>query len=69
MAKDKNYKIIIKVENCKACKLCYDHCPTNAIKGNEETGIVEINDEDKCIGCLKCENICPDFAIEIEDKN
>ena len=68
MAEKKKFKIIIKPDYCKSCKLRYNNCPTGAIRANEENFKVEINSEDKCIGCLICENICPDFAIEIEEK-
>jgi len=68
VANGKSYKINIKLDYCKACHLCYSQCPTNAITANPKNMKVQINDEDSCIGCLICENICPDFAIEIEEK-
>ena len=63
----KSFKININLDLCKACALCYSYCPTKAI-GPDKDMFVEIKDESKCIGCLICENTCPDFAISIEEK-
>ncbi|AAD35960.1 ferredoxin [Thermotoga maritima MSB8] len=62
------YKIVVNYDWCKACKLCAWACPTSAIT-SDEIG-KPVTNENKCIGCLKCEKICPDMAIEIvSDEN
>lgn len=58
---------------CKSCGLCVEKCPVKCISWEpEELGMLGepvINiDMDKCIGCEQCEQICPDFAIEITNK-
>jgi 2-oxoglutarate ferredoxin oxidoreductase subunit delta len=63
MAK-KNFEVNIDLKLCKSCGICYWVCPTHAIiKGELEAPKIESND--KCIGCMQCANLCPDFAINI----
>jgi anaerobic carbon-monoxide dehydrogenase iron sulfur subunit len=37
---------------------CMEICPANAIKRNEETGAISVN-QDKCVGCKMCMLSCP----------
>lgn len=58
-------------ENCipltdgVSCGNCARHCPTGAISmvlsdpGNEESPKIPVVNEEKCIGCGACENLCP----------
>ena len=56
-------------ENCEAvkgvsCSNCQRHCPTGAIQmidyeGPNGTVKVPAVDEERCIGCGACENLCP----------
>jgi len=39
-------------------------CPKEVFGVNERGQVVVLNDE-PCIGCLQCYNICPDFALEV----
>jgi 2-oxoglutarate ferredoxin oxidoreductase subunit delta len=63
MAK-KQYRVEIKYQWCKACGICYHVCPTKTIIQGE-LNRPAVPDHSKCIGCLMCENLCPDFAINI----
>jgi 2-oxoglutarate ferredoxin oxidoreductase subunit delta len=64
MASKKAYSVEINRSYCKSCGLCYWICPTKTIiKGKYDKP--EIPDQTKCIGCLQCERICPDFAINV----
>ncbi len=63
MAK-KSFEVQIDFKLCKSCGICYWICPTHAIvMGELESPKVESND--KCIGCMQCVNLCPDFAINV----
>ncbi len=53
-------KIII--EECVACGLCEDACPTDAIVMED----VAVVDEDECLDCESCIDECPSDAIYIE---
>ncbi len=66
MAK-KLFDVNIDFKMCKSCGICYWVCPTHAIvKGELEAPKVE--DADKCIGCMQCANLCPDFAIDVAER-
>jgi len=60
-------------EYCKGCGLCIVNCPVDALKFSEDLEflgnpmpIVDIN---KCIACGKCQKICPDGAIKLENNS
>ncbi|AKB71724.1 DUF362 domain-containing protein [Methanosarcina mazei] len=56
-------KPFINTSNCKLCKACVLNCSVNAI---EETGnVLKINQE-KCIQCFCCRELCPSDAVEIK---
>ncbi len=46
----------------RACTLCEESCPYNALKVDKKTGI--IIDYDKCTGCGLCASSCPLSAIQ-----
>lgn len=50
-----------KKEDCCGCTACFSVCPTKAItmKKDEEGFLYPKVDENKCISCGKCKNICP----------
>lgn len=62
----------INEEYCKACALCIEICPKNVLgfsgKFNKKGyDVAEVKNPEACIYCKKCELICPDFAITVED--
>ena len=61
LSKCKNlFPVLAEEHDCTGCMACLSSCPVNAIqsrKGDDGHNYVEI-DEDKCIGCKKCEKIC-----------
>ena len=67
-------------EKCTGCGLCTKACPNFVIRlvPTAATAVVACSNKDKgaaavkeckasCIGCKKCENICPADAIKVED--
>ncbi|HII81188.1 MAG TPA: DUF362 domain-containing protein [Methanosarcina sp.] len=56
-------KPFINTSNCALCKACIMNCSAHAI---EEMGkILKINQE-KCIQCYCCRELCPNDAVEIK---
>lgn len=47
-------------ELCNACGTCVEHCPTGAIRIEEEVASI---DRMLCMGCLECTHVCPYEAI------
>lgn len=62
-------KVLTDIERCKGCYLCIANCPKGAIslsgtvnaKGYEYVLV----DDDKCIACGSCYQMCSDFVFEI----
>ncbi len=63
----KKFDVEINFNWCKRCGLCYWICPTKAIVEGDLM-YPRIDDADKCIGCLLCENVCPEMAIDILER-
>jgi len=49
-------------DNCKGCTLCAKKCPVAAISG--ELKAKHVIDQEKCIKCNKCEEVCKFNAVE-----
>ncbi|MFA7057401.1 MAG: DUF362 domain-containing protein [Candidatus Cloacimonadales bacterium] len=57
------YRPVI-TDKCKKCNICFESCPVEAIK-KDENGTLKIDDK-ICIRCLCCHEFCPHQAIEIK---
>lgn len=62
--------MICKKEKCTGCFACYNICPKNAIKMEEDIYgyIYPQIDRQKCIECGACQKICPQCNEEIRFK-
>ncbi len=49
-------------EKCVLCKKCIVTCPKKALTINNKSVLV---DKKKCIGCLCCDEVCPNGAVDI----
>jgi len=63
-------RIQINVENCKGCGLCVEACRQEVIKISDQINthgyyIARITNEEECISCANCAEVCPDIAIEV----
>ena len=60
-----NYFETKRKEDCNGCKICALRCPVNCIKmvEDEEGFLYPEIDEEKCIHCNKCRNICSNSNI------
>ena len=60
--KEKLYPVIyLRKEECCGCTACYAICPREAIYMEEDEEGFEYPhiDEDKCIQCYRCLDVCP----------
>jgi NADPH-dependent glutamate synthase beta subunit-like oxidoreductase/NAD-dependent dihydropyrimidine dehydrogenase PreA subunit len=67
----REYSVEVDFNGCKACGYCKEVCGLGLFeksKSFNDRGYqpMEVTRQDKCVGCLKCFFICPDFAISIE---
>ena len=68
----RDYRIEVNSELCKDCGYCKEVCTLGVFQqsdvfnpsGYQPMVVVE---PDRCIGCLNCLYVCPDFAIEIKE--
>ena len=58
--------MIINTDTCIGCEECLAHCPTSAIKMNQESAFIDL---DFCTECGNCKRsgICPVDAIEMDE--
>ena len=47
---------------CKGCGICVEVCPKDILGLDGRDKPVVLNG-DECTGCLRCELLCPDFAM------
>lgn len=57
------YKVKISKDSCTLCQACFNLCPENVF---DLAGTELVIDEQKCVGCHFCEDICQSSAIQIE---
>jgi len=62
----RSVEIRINEQWCKRCGICIAFCPTKVY--TEKMGLPIISNIGECTGCMLCEHLCPDFAIEVEVK-
>ena len=68
-------KIVVDIERCKGCQLCFGVCPSGCIDASDSPNRMGYrparftqnpNGSKKgCIGCAMCATICPEVAIEV----
>lgn len=49
---------------CKGCTICVEFCPKDVLVMNRMDK-VEVKAIESCTKCLRCEQLCPDFAIVV----
>lgn len=69
---NKNFQTEVNPDFCKACGYCESLCPVHVFKPSGKINAhgynyMEADKSGKCIGCLRCLAICPDFAITVNE--
>lgn len=63
-------KVEVKQERCKGCYYCVESCPKKALNISEKKngkGYTCVEwDENLCVACGTCFEVCPDFVYEIQ---
>ncbi|WP_029166196.1 4Fe-4S dicluster domain-containing protein [Aminiphilus circumscriptus] len=63
----KQFDVLINKGWCKGCGLCIAVCPKNVLELDDRVKCEPVRMDD-CIGCRQCENICPDLAITVKER-
>jgi NAD-dependent dihydropyrimidine dehydrogenase PreA subunit len=70
--KKKKFKCEVEAARCKACGYCRCECPNEVFEQSDQTNpegyrYMVAAHNDKCVGCLTCLMVCPDFAITVSE--
>ncbi|MCG8339478.1 MAG: DUF362 domain-containing protein, partial [Proteobacteria bacterium] len=52
-------------EDCESCSICVDSCPVDAL-ALKDNGTGVVMDEDLCIRCFCCRELCPEQVFELK---
>lgn len=66
----KSFDVQVITKLCKACGICVSLClgkPEKVFTQAADGKAVVVKPEN-CIGCLNCELHCPDFCVEVTER-
>ena len=69
MAK-KSFDVVVFSDFCKACGICASLClgKPEGVFTLAPDGKAVVTHPENCNGCLSCEMHCPDFCVEVSEK-
>ena len=64
------YEVMVETAFCKDCGYCQEVCDQGVYQQSDDFNAqgyrpMAVVGQDKCVGCLKCLMICPDFALSV----
>ena len=68
----KRFAVTVDARLCKGCGYCRELCPKDVYALGEAMNaagytFMTVADQTRCVGCLTCVMVCPDFAVTVED--
>ncbi len=63
----KKFQVTIHEPWCKGCGLWSALGPKKVLELNDRVKCEAVRVED-CIGCRQCDNICPDLAVTVKER-
>ncbi|MRR08181.1 MAG: 4Fe-4S dicluster domain-containing protein [Deltaproteobacteria bacterium] len=68
----RQFTVEVNPDLCKECGYCQEVCSLNVFTPSDTFNPggyrpVTAKDTDRCVGCLKCLAICPDFALSLRN--
>lgn len=72
MCDARQFKVVVHTEGCKECGYCVEVCGLGVFSPADFFNAkgfkpMEPTHTEKCVGCLQCFYVCPDFSIDVED--
>ena len=66
------FEITVDEKYCKCCHLCISECKRSVLAVSNKRGktgsfLPAANNIENCVGCRRCESICPDLAISVKE--
>ncbi|MGI6711665.1 MAG: 4Fe-4S dicluster domain-containing protein [Bacillota bacterium] len=62
------YYVAVNQKLCKACGICIGLCPKKVFTA-DLLGKAHPSHMENCVRCQVCEMRCPDFCVEVGEKN
>ncbi len=68
----KKFRSAIDADLCKGCGYCEENCAKGVFAmsialNNQGYHVMAAVNTDQCVGCLSCLNVCPEFAVAVEE--
>ncbi|MBP2626689.1 MAG: hypothetical protein H6Q68_1400 [Firmicutes bacterium] len=68
----KTFDVIVEHNACKGCGYCKEVCGVKVFENAQELNsqgyrYMTAAHREKCVGCLRCFMVCPDFAITVNE--
>ena len=68
----RQFDVTIYTENCRECGYCFRLCGPVAMVQSDQFNskgyrVPKIEEITRCVGCLQCFYVCPEYAIEVQE--
>jgi 2-oxoglutarate ferredoxin oxidoreductase subunit delta len=68
------FQIRIRAELCKGCGFCVAACARGILAMSKRLSrqgyhVAEVHESSTCVGCRLCSDVCPEAAVEIDQRD